>query len=63
MYTNSCSCFLITFSYDELLREKEELDVAFERFQLDVKHTQTGNAAKEIRVLKKVINNLEVNNV
>jgi hypothetical protein len=50
------------FSYDGLLQEKEELEVAFERLQLDVKHSQTGNAVKEIRVLKKIINDLEVHN-
>ncbi|XP_062502740.1 centrosomal protein CCDC61-like [Corticium candelabrum] len=46
-------------SYDELLREKEELEAAYGKFQLEVKHSQTGNATKEIRVLKKVIHNLE----
>jgi coiled-coil domain-containing protein 61 len=46
-------------AYDGLLQEKEELEVAFERLQLDVKHSQTGNAVKEIRVLKKIINDLE----
>ena len=48
------------YRYDELLREKEELEAAYGKFQLEVKHSQTGNATKEIRVLKKVIHNLEV---
>jgi coiled-coil domain-containing protein 61 len=60
----SCTITLVLvltgyFSYDGLLQEKEELEVAFERLQLDVKHSQTGNAVKEIRVLKKIINDLE----
>ena len=46
--------------YDALLQEKEEVEEAFESFKQDVMLTREGNASKEIRVLKKVIKNLEV---
>ena len=48
------------FSYDALLREKEEMEEAFEAFKQDMMLTQQGAAGKEIRILKKVIKNLEV---
>ena len=46
--------------YDALLQEKEEVEEAFESFKQEVMLTREGNASKEIRVLKKVIKNLEV---
>ena len=38
-----------------------EIEKTFETFQREVKHTSKANTAKEIRVLKKVVQNLEVN--
>ena len=46
--------------YDALLQEKEELEATFDTYRREVMHTREGNASKEIRVLKKVIKNLEV---
>ncbi|XP_065832665.1 centrosomal protein CCDC61-like [Oscarella lobularis] len=46
-------------AYEDLLKEKEDLEEAFERFRHDVKLSQAGNASKEIQVLKKVIRTLE----
>ena len=47
-------------SYDALLQEKEDLEEAFEAFRQEVTLTRQGNASKELRILKKVIKNLEV---
>ena len=49
-------------SYDALLQEKEQLEEAFEDFKCQVVHSQDRKGSKEIRVLKKVIKNLEVHN-
>ena len=46
---------------DHLLSEKENLEKEFGEFQREVKHTGLADTAKEIKVLKKVIKNLEVN--
>ena len=48
-------------SYDALLQEKEQLEEAFEDLKSQVVHSQDRKGSKEIRVLKKVIKNLEVN--
>ena len=53
-----CSSFCCR--YDALLQEKEELEEAFESFKQEMMLTQEGAASKEIRILKKVIKNLEV---
>lgn len=45
--------------YDALLQEKEQLEEAFEDFKCQVVHSQDRKGSKEIRVLKKVIKNLE----
>jgi len=42
------------------LQEKEELEEVFQSFKQEVMLTREGNASKEIRILKKVIRNLEV---
>lgn len=44
---------------DKLAKEKMEIEKTFETFQREVKHTSRANTAKEIRVLKKVVQNLE----
>ncbi|CAH3145520.1 unnamed protein product [Pocillopora meandrina] len=44
---------------DKLTKEKLEIQKQFEAFQREVKHTSKANTAKEIRVLKKVVQNLE----
>ncbi|KAL9953101.1 hypothetical protein ACROYT_G040461 [Oculina patagonica] len=44
---------------DKLAKEKVEIEKKFETFQREVKHTSKANTAKEIRVLKKVVQNLE----
>jgi len=38
-----------------------EIEKKYDTFQREVKHTSKANTAKEIRVLKKVVQNLEVN--
>lgn len=43
-----------------MTKEKIEIEKKFETFQREVKHTSKANTAKEIRVLKKVVQNLEV---
>lgn len=45
---------------DNLLNEKENVEREFNAFQREVKHSSLADTAKEIRVLKKVIKNLEV---
>lgn len=49
-----------SFRNDKLTKEKLEIQKQFEAFQREVKHTSKANTAKEIRVLKKVVQNLEV---
>ena len=44
------------------MQEKEQLEEAFEEFKCQVAHSQDRKGSKEIRVLKKVIKNLEVHN-
>ena len=51
---------LWSFRNDKLTKEKLEIQKQFEAFQREVKHTSKANTAKEIRVLKKVVQNLEV---
>ena len=58
MGRRSLSLFLIR--YEAVLQEKEELEEAFESFKQEMMLTQEGAASKEIRILKKVIKNLEV---
>ena len=48
---------------DNLLNEKENVEREFNTFQREVKHSSLADTAKEIRVLKKVIKNLEVNSL
>ncbi|KAK2147355.1 hypothetical protein LSH36_557g01029 [Paralvinella palmiformis] len=45
--------------YDRLVQEKEELESEFLNFRREVKHTKVGSAAKEIRILKDIVKNLE----
>ncbi|XP_038075059.1 centrosomal protein CCDC61-like [Patiria miniata] len=45
--------------YEELLKEKQNLDDEFLQYRREVKNTTKGSAAKEVRVLKTVIRNLE----
>lgn len=45
--------------YDTLLQEKEQLEEAFEDFKCQVVHSEDRKGSKEIRILKKVIKNLE----
>ena len=48
------------FRLDNLLNEKENLQREYNAFQREVKHSSVADTSKEIRVLKKVIKNLEV---
>jgi hypothetical protein len=45
---------------ENLLNEKENVEREYNTFQREVKHSSLADTAKEIRVLKKVIKNLEV---
>ncbi len=65
VFLNCCHLLHVSLSlscirYDALLQEKEELEEAFESFKQEMLLTQEGAASKEIRILKKVIKNLEV---
>ena len=51
---------LLCFRNDKLAKEKVEIEKKLETFQREVKHVSKANTAKEIRVLKKVVQNLEV---
>lgn len=44
---------------DKLAKEKLEIEKQLEAFKREVKHVSKANTAKEIRVLKKVVQNLE----
>ena len=57
---DTCSLSLSFIRYEAVLQEKEELEEAFESFKQEMMLTQEGVASKEIRILKKVIKNLEV---
>lgn len=52
-----------SFRNDKVAKEKMEIEKKFEAFQREVKHTSKANTAKEIRVLKKVVQNLEVTSI
>ena len=52
-------CWLC-FRNDKLVKEKMEIEKKLETFQREMKHVSKANTAKEIRVLKKVVQNLEV---
>lgn len=45
---------------ENLLSEKENMEKEYNILQREVKHSSVADTAKEIRVLKKVIKNLEV---
>ena len=45
--------------YEQLLAEKEDLEEEYMQFRRQVGNTREGSAAKEIRILKDVIKNLE----
>ncbi|CAG2203446.1 CCDC61 [Mytilus edulis] len=45
--------------YNLMLKEKEELEAEFLHFRREVKTTSTGNAVKEIRILKALTKSLE----
>lgn len=49
----------LTKDYEVLLQEKQEIEDAFLRYRREVKNTSTGSAAKEVRILKTAIRNLE----
>ena len=51
---------LVVSRYEDLLQEKEELEEAFETFKQDDLLTKESTSGKEIRILKKVVKNLEV---
>ncbi|XP_066303560.1 centrosomal protein CCDC61-like [Branchiostoma lanceolatum] len=46
-------------AYSTLLKEKEQIEQDFLQFRRDLDSTAKGNPAKEIRVLKQVVKNLE----
>ncbi|XP_072169563.1 centrosomal protein CCDC61-like [Diadema setosum] len=49
----------LTKDYEALLQEKQTLEDAFLRYRREVKNTSTGSAAKEVRILKTAVLNLE----
>lgn len=42
------------------MRERDNIQAEFDHFQREMKHADKANTAKEIRILKKVVQNLEV---
>ncbi|XP_032237227.2 centrosomal protein CCDC61 isoform X2 [Nematostella vectensis] len=44
---------------ESLAKERDDIQAQFETYQRELKHTGKANTAKEIRVLKKVVQNLE----
>lgn len=52
--------FFLLIRNEKLVKEKLEIEKQLETFQREVKHVSKANTAKEIRVLKKVVQNLEV---
>ena len=56
----SLSLFLSFHRYQQLLKEKEELEEAFLTFRQEIRHSEKADVSKEMRVLKAVIGNLEV---
>lgn len=52
--------FFLLVRNEKLVKEKLEIEKQLETFQREVKHVSKANTAKEIRVLKKVVQNLEV---
>ena len=46
--------------YDILLQEKEEIEELFEAFKSDVMTSRNGTAAKQIKILKQAVRNLDV---
>ena len=49
----------IDFSYEQLLQDKEDLETEFIDYKREIQHTTKGGAAKEVRILKGVVKNLE----
>lgn len=45
--------------YDILYAEKQEVEDKFLHYRREVKNTSSGSAAKEVRILKSVVRNLE----
>nr|XP_006818145.1 PREDICTED: coiled-coil domain-containing protein 61-like [Saccoglossus kowalevskii] len=45
--------------YEKVLKEKEEIEAAYMQFRREVKNTSKGSAAKEVRILKNIVKNLE----
>ncbi|XP_071787196.1 centrosomal protein CCDC61-like [Asterias amurensis] len=45
--------------YEDLLKEKQNLDDEFLQYRREVKNTSKGTAVKEVRILKTVVRNLE----
>ena len=52
--------FFLLVRNEKLVKENLETEKQLETFQREVKHVSKANTAKEIRVLKKVVQNLEV---
>ncbi|KAK3749492.1 hypothetical protein QZH41_013465, partial [Actinostola sp. cb2023] len=44
---------------ENAIRERDEIQAQFDIFQREIKHADKANTAKEIRILKKVVQNLE----
>ena len=54
------SAAVVLFRNEALLQEKEELAELFEAFKSEVMLSRDGAAAKQIKILKQAIRNLEV---
>lgn len=52
--------FVSVFRVENAIGERDEIQAQFEIFKREIKHAEKANTAKEIRVLKKVVQNLEV---
>ena len=50
---------IVICSFDLLLQEKEDIEAEFVEYKREVQLTSKGAAAKEVRILKNMVKNLE----
>ncbi|XP_070569461.1 centrosomal protein CCDC61-like [Ptychodera flava] len=50
---------LLKKNYEKLLKQKDEIESAFMQYRREIKNTNKGTAAKEVRIMKNIVRNLE----
>lgn len=58
-FTSNTALYFIPIRYDKLKEEKEEIEEAFIEYRREIERTSKADITKEIKVLKKIIKNLE----